>query len=270
MTFGFDQRPIGIFDSGVGGLTVARALKQLLPNEEFVYLADTASRPFGTKSKEELNDIIKKNIEIFRSYNIKLLVIACHTACSAGMEQFQSINVPVLGISASSFRCLDQVDQKKAILVLGTERTIGSKIYENYINGQKVAFFKACTIIERMIEEIYQDHDIIQKEISALLSPYQQIKDLVVFLGCTHFPIYSTYIKNALDRSSILVDPAEEFSSSIYKHLLLSQSLRNLQTKQDLYLVTKDPQIFEKKFHLYFKDNLAKSAPFFIQPCAMI
>jgi glutamate racemase len=121
-----------------------------------------------------------------------------------------------------------------------------------------------------MIEEIYKDEDIIQKEINSLLKPYKQIKNLIVFLGCTHFPIYSKYIKNALDPTSNLLDPAEEFSSSIYKHLLLSQSLKNSQAKQDLYLVTKDPEIFEKKFHLYFKDNLAKSAPFFIQPCAMI
>jgi len=265
--------PIAIFDSGVGGLTVAEALKKKLPNESILYLADTASRPFGTKSEKELTKIIEVNCELLSSIPIKMLVIACHTACSLGLDLYQRLNVPVLGITGSSFLTLKSLDSSLPKIILGTERTITSKIYQKFLSNNNLdyqSYFHPCSCIERMIETMSSDETLILKELYSSFSTISLIKKANVLLACTHFPIYKNYIQKVLDPSSHLIDPALDFVKLI-KHTLQKFELSNPKTSsEDLYLVTENVEVFRKKFFTYFSKTLGKTNHIFNLSCAII
>lgn len=265
--------PIAIFDSGVGGLTVAEALKKKLPHESIFYLADTASRPFGTKSEKELRKIIEKNCEFLSSIPIKMLVIACHTACSLGLDVYQRLNVPILGITGSSFLTLTSLNSSLPKIILGTERTISSKIYQKFLTDKYLdyqAYFHSCSCIERMIETMFSDETLILEELNASFSSISSVKNANVLLACTHFPIYKNYIQKVLDPSSHLIDPALDFVELI-KHTLQELELSNPKTaSEDVYLVTEHVELFRKKFFTYFSTTLGKTNHFFNQSCAII
>jgi glutamate racemase len=265
--------PIAIFDSGVGGLTVARALKQRLPNESLFYLADTASRPFGTKSAHELKVIIEKNCELLASLKIKMLVIACHTACSLGLEIYRPLNIPIMGITESSFSTLQSLNIKQSKMILGTERTIRSGVYQEFLRSQhqdQNTIFYPCSFIERMIETEASDPELILKEMKASLHEISLTKNAQVLLACTHFPIYSSYIKKALDPSSTLIDPAFDFALAIANKLKSLSLTNSLAFYEDHYLVTHDLDSFKKKFFSYFSETLGKTNHFFNHSCAII
>jgi glutamate racemase len=265
--------PIAIFDSGVGGLTVAEALKKKLPNESILYLADTASRPFGTKSEKELRKIIDQNCEFLSSIPIKMLVIACHTACSLGLDLYQRLNVPILGITGSSFLTLTSLDSSLPKIILGTERTISSKIYQKFLSdnfSDHQAYFYSCSCIEKMIETMYSDETLILKELNASLSSISSVKNANVLLACTHFPIYKKYIQKVMDSSCHLIDPAIDFIEQIH-YTLQDLKLTNPKTaSEDVYLVTENVDPFKKKFFTYFSMTLTKTNHFFNQSCAII
>lgn len=265
--------PIAIFDSGVGGLTVAQALKAHLPQESILYLADTASRPFGTKSETELKKIIEKNCDILSCFPIKMLVIACHTACSLGLKPYEHLNIPIMGITESSFTTLKSLDQNKPKVILGTERTIGSCVYQNFLklhNLEQRSLFHPCSSIEKMIETVVKDPQLILDELKTSLKSISAVQQAQVLLACTHFPIYSQYIKNSLDCSCQLIDPAFDFVKQIAKTLETLSLSNTKKTPEDLYLVTQDVEMFKKKFFIYFSSTLGKTNHFFNLTCAII
>lgn len=265
--------PIAIFDSGVGGLTVAQALKDHLPQESILYLADTASRPFGTKSEIELKKIIKKNCEILSCFPVKMLVIACHTACSLGLKPYEHLNIPIMGITESSFTTLKSLDQNKPKVILGTERTIRSGVYQNFLkyhNLEQRSFFHPCSSIEKMIETVVDDPHFIMNELRASLKVISTLPQAQVLLACTHFPIYSQYIQKSLDYSCHLIDPACDFVKQIGKTLETLSLANPAKTPEDLYLVTQDVEMFKRKFFIYFSNTLGKTNHFFNLTCAMI
>lgn len=265
--------PIGIFDSGVGGLTVAQALKQHLPHESIFYLADTASRPFGTKSAGELEKILEKNIDYLAQVPLKMLIVACHTACSLGLERYERLNIPVLGITLSSFSTLQGLSHEHPIIILGTERTIRSEVYQGFLSKLKLsvnATFHPCSCIESMIESLEQHNAIISCRLNDALRPLANLKHAQVLLACTHFPIYKHLIKNALHVSSVVVDPTQDFARMIGSSLKRLCIQNPTQESEDLYLATFDIESFKKKFFFYFSETLGKTNHFFNQTCAII
>lgn len=263
--------PIAIFDSGVGGLSVAKALKKRLPFESTIYLADTASSPFGTKSESELKNILTKNICLLKELQIKMLIIACHTACSVGLDFFSSLNVPVAGVSESMKSILKNLDPGVNITVLATNRTIFSGLYQKELSYKDPSqlFFLPCSDLVNLIESLCQDPEAIKKTLSSLFSPIFGKKNNHVLLGCTHFPLYREHIKESLE-SATLIDPAQLFANHIANDLEKKNLLSKERSAEHHFLVTEDIESFKKKFDYYVKEDFENSRTFFNQTCGMI
>lgn len=265
--------PIAIFDSGVGGLTVAKVLKEKHPNESIIYLADTSNRPFGTKNEQTLLSIIKKNCEFLKTQKIKALLIACHTACSLGLEIYKELQIPVYGITSSSIKTLKRNQEDQQLVILATERTIKSQLYQKAlasINHPFPPVFIANSCIEKMIESIETDESVISSELSDSLIEITNKERLTILLGCTHFPIYKKHIHKVIGTSSQLIDPADDFVDFIMENLTKLGLKTPSKTSVDEYIVTSDAEVFKQKFYHYFSESLKKTNHFFNLSCAII
>ena len=266
--------PIAIFDSGVGGLTVTQALKKKLPNESFLYLADTASRPFGMKSPQALKEILEKNMRLLLTYPLKMLVVACHTACSSDLTVFDELQVPVMSIIPSTLDTLTDYSKASPLVIMGTQRTIDSGVYQKFIEQHFPLFssyFIGCSPLEKLIEEQCEDTQIIDETLNLLFSSVKEKNIEAALLACTHFPIYKHFIQNVLGSTVSIIDPAIHFVDKIYEELKKNHLLNPTKTpSQDYYLITDHIEAFKTKFIYYFSDTLAKTNPCFNHPYATI
>lgn len=263
-------QPIAIFDSGVGGLTVVKALTALLPHESIFYVADTLSRPFGTKSADHLELIVQRNLELILSHSVKMIVIACHTASSCSPALFQGLPIPILPIFPTSAHVVHKISHSSSLLVMGTQRTISSNIYKNFFEKHyphiKVDYL-AASPLEHLIESECKDPHLIESTLQKLLSPLEGRCYQGAILACTHFPIYQHFIQKALGDSVQVLDPAPYFSECIYE-ALASKDLLNPSSEAPThhYLITGDLAPFKRKLLSYFEGSLGKTSHFFIPP----
>lgn len=204
-----DNRPIGVFDSGVGGLTVLEEIKKKNPNENYIYLKDYDNFPYGNKSKEEIINLTKNNIKKLLEKNVKMVVIACGTATSQALEVVKNdFNIPIIGIIQPTINYIDKLNIDK-IGVMATSGTIRSGMWEKCIKEKKPnihVYNQACPILASMAEE----KKIYSKESLEAVHKYVQIfKDNsvnTIVLGCTHYKMYDEIIKNEFDYDIHLVN----------------------------------------------------------------
>lgn len=221
--------PIGIFDSGVGGLTVYRALHERLPNERFVYLGDTARVPYGTKSLATIERYAIENSRFLAAQNIKLLVVACNTASALALPAIRkAIDIDVVGVIEPGARKAVETSNTR-IGVIATEATIGSAAYRKAI--KRFAPFAhvvetACPLFVPLAEEGWADapeaHSIARKYLQTIV---QQTVDALV-LGCTHYPILRRTIQETVGESVALIDSGEAAAETVEK-LLQEKKLAN-------------------------------------------
>lgn len=219
-----DKRPIGIFDSGVGGLTVVDKFFRLLPNEKIVYLGDTARVPYGNKSKETVTRFSKEIVAFLLRFKVKLIVVACNTASSLCLPALQkACPVPVLGVIKPGVLEAVRSSRTNRIGVIGTQATISSGVYKNEIkSASKKAFVaqKACPLFVPLVENMWLGGEITLKIARQYLSPIlaERIDSLV--LGCTHYPLLKNVIRKIAGKSVTLVDSSEAVTK--YAGLLLA------------------------------------------------
>lgn len=244
-----NHQPVGIFDSGFGGLTVMKAIRELLPHENIVYFGDTARLPYGTKSRETILRYSLENASFLMNQGIKALVVACHTACSFAFEELQKrLPIPVIGVTIPAVEHALSLSRSGQIGVLGTKGTIASGTYQQLL--QKIAPKTevsgiACQLLVHLVEEGFIDHAITQNAIEQYLSPLQKSSVDTVILGCTHFPLLEMQIKKALNPDVQVIDPAHYCARSL-KQTLQDCSLLNPQTTLPHYqfFVSDDPEKF--------------------------
>ena len=200
-----DNRPIGMFDSGVGGLTVYKEIKKKIPNERIIYIGDTKRFPYGSKAKET---IIKASIECINfllSKNVKQIVIACGTATSQALDTVREIyKVPIEGIISPTVRYIKKMNYKN-VGVIATRGTIKSNAWEEKIReiDNKINVYnKACPLLAPMAEEGWTDNEIAKLTVKEYLKDFGKLDALV--LGCTHFPLYENIIKEYLPNTEII------------------------------------------------------------------
>ena len=235
-----DKRPIGVFDSGVGGIAVFREIVKYNPNENIVYLGDTKSFPYGSKSKESIVELTKKGIEFLINKGVKQIVIACGTATSQALEEVKKLyNIPIIGIINSTVEYIEQKNIKN-IGVMATVGTIRSNAWKNSIL-QKIpdanVINKACALLAPMAEEGWIDNEI------AVLTIKEYLKDLkdkdlqALILGCTHYPLFKKIIRNELQENVDIIDTGEILSKALKKELM-QNSMENSETesKYEIYL----------------------------------
>lgn len=256
--------PIGVFDSGIGGLTVLNALWQALPQESFVYLADTARIPYGTKSREAVilyaEQICKQFI---RQHRIKALVIACNTASAHALTTLQQEfkDIPVLGVIVPSAKAAVQTTRNQHIAVIATEGTVRSRAYEEAILALNKAIrvqSQACQLLVSIVEEGWLEGDITDSVIQRYLHPLfsgNAIPDTLV-LGCTHFPLLKPRIENYLGKNITVIDSASNVAKEIAQVLEQHQLLSQQQRKPTQFLVTDSPQRFIATASIFLGKNL--------------
>lgn len=250
----YNDQPIGVFDSGVGGLTVLRALQQQLPAESFLYLGDTARLPYGTKSEATVQRYARQCGEVLFQRGIKMLVVACNTASAfalAGLRQ-DFIEIPVIGVIEPGAAAACQASQTGRIAVIATEGTIRHGAYEQAIlhlrpNAQVIS--QSCSLFVALAEEGWTTGPIAQAVARAYLQPLfsetAAAADCLV-LGCTHFPALSAAIKSAVPSQVTVVDSAHTTALLVAKELAARQLLTPHQHQAGAinFLATDAPERF--------------------------
>jgi glutamate racemase len=224
-----DERPIGVFDSGIGGLTVVKALRDLLPNENVSYLGDTARVPYGPKSPETVERYANELAQILTKENAKALVVACNTVSSVALPTLtKSFSVPVIGVIEPGARAALAVTRNKHIGVIGTRATIRSGAYEKALRAADEnvrVSSQACPLLVPLIEEGLLYDDVTERMILRYLEPLLNDDIDTLVLGCTHYPLLTGAIARVLKRQIMIVDSAQNCARAV-EEMLDQQSLR--------------------------------------------
>lgn len=224
-----DLRPIGVFDSGIGGLTVVKALRDLLPNENISYLGDTARVPYGPKSPETVQRYAIELAEILMKQDAKALVVACNTVSSVSLPVLtKKFAVPIIGVIEPGARAALEVSRNRHIGVIGTRATIRSGAYEKALRAvdENVRVSsQACPLLVPLIEEGLLNDEVTDRLILRYLGPLLNDEIDTLVLGCTHYPLLTTAIARVLKRQIFVVDSAHNCARAVGE-MLDQQSLR--------------------------------------------
>lgn len=258
-----DNRPIGMFDSGVGGMTVFLEVMKSFPNEDIIYLGDTKRFPYGNKSKETIIELSKKAIEFLISKNVKLIIIACGTATSQALEKVREIyKIPIIGIIEGTIEDLKQ-DTKKKIGVIATTGTIKTRAWENEIiknieNAEVIS--EACPLLAPMAEEGWIDNKIAKYTIKEYMKPFKNNKIDKLILGCTHYPLFTRLIKEELGEKVDIINTGEKLSKYLEKYITDKNIKNNLNNKgkYNLYLTDIDCNFINVAGKLIKDEKLVK------------
>ena len=214
---------IAVFDSGVGGLTVFRELCRHLPHEDFIYLGDSARLPYGNKSPETIRRFTQECADFLLQKQIKLLVVACHTASAVALETIE-LPIPAIGVVQAGIDLIVQTTKNKRIAILGTPSTIQSGIYQERLQQvlpDAKLFPIACPLFVPLAEEQFFDHPATLAIAKHYLEPLQNMQIDTVLLACTHYPLLKNSIQKILGPSVTVIEPASRCAIQVQK--LLSQ-----------------------------------------------
>jgi len=224
-----DPRPIGVFDSGIGGLTVVKALRELLPNEDIFYLGDTARVPYGGKSATTVERYSLEMADMLLEENVKLVVIACNSASAVALGRLeQTLSVPVIGVIKPGAQAAVAATRSQHVGVIGTRATIKSGAYERELralNPDISVTARACPLLVPLIEEGWLDDGLTDHVIARYLGPLTQEGVDTLVLGCTHYPLLADAIGRFLAGKAKLVDSAHTCAKAV-EQLLDRHSLR--------------------------------------------
>ena len=250
--------PIGIFDSGVGGLTVYRALHERLTNERFVYLGDTARVPYGTKSLATVERYAVENSRFLESHGIKLLVVACNTASALALPAIRNaVEVPVVGVIEPGARAAVLAANGGQIGVIATEATVQSHAYAKAIASLDPSLSvieKACPLFVSLAEEGWAESDVARIVASDYLSELKLKSVEAVVLGCTHYPILRKVIADAVGFDVKLIDSGEATAGEV--ELLLDR----MQLANETRIFKQERQLCDDLDHFYVTDAAARFA----------
>lgn len=208
-----NNQPIGVFDSGIGGLTVVRALMKHLPHENLVYFGDTARVPYGPKSSQVVREYALQDTEELLKHNVKFIIIACNTVSAVALDIVQKrARVPVLGVIVPGAETAARATTKNRIGVIGTLGTVLSNSYPNairQINPDIQVFSQACPLFVPLVEEGWTSHRATELIAKEYLFPLTLEKIDTLILGCTHYPLLKNVIDTVLHKTVKLIDSGE-------------------------------------------------------------
>lgn len=236
-----DARPIGMFDSGVGGMTVLKEIKEKLPNEKIIYLGDTKRFPYGSKSKETIIELTKKGVEFLLEKDVKAIIIACGTATSQALDVVRKIyNIPIIGIIEPTVEYIHDKQNIKRVGVIATAGTIRSNGWEKSIK-EKVnnisVVNKACPLLAPMAEEGWTDNEIAKLAVREYLKDMNNLDALI--LGCTHYPLFEDVIKEVLGDKTEIINTGKMIADYV-KQLLKNKEIENKELNNDCRIYLTD------------------------------
>lgn len=211
--------PVGVFDSGVGGLTVAREIMRQLPNEKIVYFGDTARVPYGSKSKETILKYSRQIIRFLKTKGVKAIVVACNTASALALEEIRDeIDMPIIGVVKPGAKVAVEKTVNKRVGVIATEATISSGLYTDYIKAQDAdvtVYSKACPLFVPLVEEGWLKDSVTEEVARRYLEELKEQNIDTLVLGCTHYPLLRNMIGKLMGDEVTLVNPAYETAVSL-------------------------------------------------------
>lgn len=242
------MKPIGVFDSGVGGLTVVKELIRQLPYEDIVYFGDTARVPYGIKSKETVIRFSIENILFLLKHDVKFICVACNTVSSFALPEIKNnFRVPIVGVITPGAREAVYATRNKRIGVIGTKGTINSRAYEDEIKqfdpGVKVTAV-SCPLFVPFVEEGWLSGGVVTTVVKHYLKPLKEAGVDTVILGCTHYPLLKPVIKEAMGKDVALIDSAKQVAVEVHK-IISSEGLLNKKGKgKHEFFVSDNPEWF--------------------------
>lgn len=246
-----DPRPIGVFDSGFGGLTVARALIDLLPQEQLIYVGDTGRYPYGSKPLEEVREYAHEITDwLVTEHDVKLVVIACNTASAAALDELRELHTtPIVGVIDAGVRSLLGVSASKHVGVIGTVGTIGSGAYQSAVSEVDPQVQLTCAACPGFVEFVERGElmsDQVRVLAQRLLSPIVDAKVDALLLGCTHYPFLARTIGDVVGRDVVLISSADETAFQVRTMLLGSGSERRGPGVAPVFLSSGDVEEFAR------------------------
>lgn len=247
--------PIGVFDSGVGGLTVVREIMRQIPNEKIIYFGDTARVPYGNKSQETVTRFSEQIVRFLKTFHVKTIVVACNTASAYAMDALErDCDIPIIGVVKPGARMAAEVTRNGRIGVIATEATIGSRIYTQYIeelNKNVTIYGKACPLFVPLVEEGLLEDPVTDEIARRYLTELIDIDIDTLILGCTHYPLIRSTLGKIMGPNVTLVNPAYE----------TAQELRRMLDRMGL-LNDEPPKLGSNRYQFYVSDKAEKFMTF--------
>ncbi len=248
----FEQRPVGLLDSGLGGLTVFREVKKQLPQESVIYFADTAHAPYGEKTNQQIMGYVFSIIDFLIQKHAKMIIIACNTATAVSLDNAKKkFPIPIIGVIEPGATAAIEKTKNKRIGIIGTEVTIRNKGYESFIKNIDptiTTFSNACSnhIIRKMEKEALKNKQILGDLMKKCLEPILKNNIDTLVLGCTHYP----FLKNYIEKKSILgINLIDSSLATVRKAKILleeHQLINSKKTKQDSFYISGNQDLFAK------------------------
>lgn len=255
------KKAIGVFDSGLGGLTILNALRRTLPHENLIYFGDTANVPYGSKSKEAVTRLSLAIGRFLQEQNVKLIVVACNTASAQALDELKKkLAVPVMGVIEPGATKAVSVTKNGHIAVLGTEGTVNSKAYpkallKNLPNALIIQ--QACPLFVPLVEENWTNKPAAELIAREYLLPIQQSRADTVILGCTHYPVLKGVLSRILGAQVKLVDSADTLAEAA-QVFLCKHHLAQTEGKGRITVYASDaPQRFKRLAQILLADKIS-------------
>lgn len=254
------KQPIGVFDSGLGGLTILKTLRKSLPYEDLIYFGDTANVPYGSKSKEAVIHFSSVIGDFLLQKKVKMIVIACNTASALAIETLKAnLPIPILGVIEPGAQKAMELSQDKRIAILGTEATVKSKAYLNALQHYGTpteVIQKACPLFVPLVEEDFENRPATELIAREYLIPIIDKKIKTVVLGCTHYPLLKKLLGKILGDDVLLIDPADALAERVKKTLLQNNQLETSQAGKITIFASDDKERFQRRASYILKEDV--------------
>ena len=252
-----DKRAIGVFDSGLGGLTAVRRLHALMPQENIIYFGDTGRVPYGTRGRDIITKYARQDVAFLRQYDLKSIIIACNTVSAIALDLLSEENdIPIIGTVEPACRRAMTMTRTGRVGVIGTAATIRSGAYEKYLHkkdGTLDLFTQACPLFVPLVENgrVHRGDVVIETVVKEYLTPLKDAGVDTLILGCTHYPLLEEVIGDFMGPDVTLIDSGAEAAN-----LASTQFDPNAGTGTPQYFVSDDPQGFDQLAELFLQEKV--------------
>ncbi len=243
-----DKRPIGVFDSGLGGLTCVKEIMNIMPGEDVIYFGDTGRVPYGSREKDTLLKYVRQDIRFLETFDIKMIIIACGTASSAALPWISSeFGTQIIGVVEPAAKAAVKASKSKRIGVLGTSGTVKSGKYTEYIKSicpDAVVFQKACPMFVPLVENGYADSEVTKVFAEEYLCEIKKNDVDTLILGCTHYPLLKSVIGEIMGKDVVLIDSGAAAADYAFECLNRAERLSDEGCGKHSYFVSDSAETF--------------------------
>ncbi|MBQ6848253.1 MAG: glutamate racemase [Clostridia bacterium] len=256
-----DSRPIGVFDSGLGGLTVVKELNRLLPKEDIVYFGDTGRVPYGNRSENTIKRYAREDENFLLSQDVKIIIAACGTVSSVASDVSSELTIPFFEVVSHASHEAVRVTRNKKIGVIGTAATIKSGKHKEYISvllPKARVIGQSCPLFVPLVEEgWYNANDVVVKEtVNRYLTPFINEEIDTLILGCTHYPVLSEAISSVLGEGVTLVNAGTATAKAVFEFLKTKDMLSNKEKGENQFYVSDKADSFRTQASILLGDEL--------------